>query len=276
MKTVLITGANTGIGFATAEAFIQDGHHVILACRNLQKAQLAQQALEKIGKGKVELIELDLNSLKSVRDTADQVIQKYEKIDILVNNAGLMTPTLESTAEGYEKQFGVNYLAHFLWTMKLLEVVKKSEQGRIIHLASMMHYIGRIRPEQFQVANIQKYHGVLAYGNSKLANLLFSQALAETLRGTHVTSNALHPGGVDSDIYRKLPKYQYIAIKLFLISPQKPAHLIKKIALDPAWAQRNGEYVSLQTPAFKSSRAKDPQLAQQLYQQSLDLLADYL
>lgn len=276
MKTVLITGANTGIGFATAEAFLQDGHHVILACRNLEKAEVAKQQLEQMNTGKVDVIQLDLNSLQNVQDTANQVIQKYEKIDILVNNAGLMTPTLESTAEGYEKQFGVNYLAHFLWTMKLLDVVKKSEQGRIIHLASMMHYIGRIRPEQFKVENIQKYNGVFAYGNSKLANLLFSQALARQLTGTHVTSNALHPGGVDSDIYRKLPKYQYIVIKLFLISPKKPAHLIKKIALDPAWAKRNGEYVSLQTPAFKSSRAKDHALAEQLYQQSLALLAEYL
>ncbi|MFW1982942.1 SDR family oxidoreductase [Acinetobacter guillouiae] len=275
-KTIIITGANTGIGLATAETFIKDGHHVIIACRNPEKAKTAQQHLESFGTGQVDVIRLDLNSLEQINQAANEIIAKYEKIDVLVNNAGMMTPDLEATADGFEKQFGVNYLGPFLWTLKLLPLVQKAQQGRVIHLASMMHLLGRIQPENFNADQVKKYNGVLSYGNSKLANLLFSNILAKQLQGSHVTSNALHPGGVDSEIYRELPKWQYAIIKLGLIPPSKPAELIKKIALDPSWEKRNGDYVSLQTPAFKSGKAKDMQLAQKLYDESYALVKDYL
>lgn len=275
-KTIIITGANTGIGLATAETFIKDGHHVIIACRNPEKANTAQQHLESFGTGQVDVIRLDLNSLEQINQAANEIIAKYEKIDVLVNNAGMMTPDLEATADGFEKQFGVNYLGPFLWTLKLLPLVQKAQQGRVIHLASMMHLLGRIQPENFNADQVKKYNGVLSYGNSKLANLLFSNILAKQLQGSHVTSNALHPGGVDSEIYRELPKWQYAIIKLGLIPPSKPAELIKKIAFDPSWEKRNGDYVSLQTPAFKSGKAKDIQLAQKLYDESYALVKDYL
>lgn len=275
MKTVVITGANTGIGFATAQSFLEDGHHVILACRNLKKAEIAKQKLQQ-GKGQVDLIELDLESLEQVANAAEELIQRYPKIDILVNNAGLMTPKLEQTQNGFEKQIGVNYIGHFLWTMKLLPVIKQSDAGRIVNLASMMHMLGKIDVNQFRADQVKKYNGVRSYGNSKLANLLFSNALAEQLVGTNVTCNAIHPGGVDSEIYRELPKYQYAVIKLFLIPPSKPASLIKKIALDPSWINRNGDYVSLQTPAFKSMKAKDQHLAHQLYDATYNLVKQYL
>lgn len=276
MKTIVITGANTGIGLATAKTFIEKGHHVILACRNLVKAEQAMQSLQQMGLGKVELIALDLNSLQNIEQAANALLERLDKIDVLINNAGMMTKTLEATEDGFEKQFGVNYLGHFLWTLKLLPLLKNSEQGRIIHLASMMHALGRIQPETFKADQINKYNGVLSYGNSKLANLLFSTILAKKLQGTNVTSNALHPGGVDSEIYRALPKYQYLAMKLFLLPTSKPAHLIHGMALDDTWAKRNGDYVSLQVPAFKTSKAKDQQLAEQLYQQSYDLVHAYL
>ena len=275
-KTIIITGANTGIGLATAETFIKDGHHVIIACRNPEKAKIAQQHLESFGTGQVDVIRLDLNSLEQINQATNEIIAKYEKIDVLVNNAGMMTPDLEATADGFEKQFGVNYLGPFLWTLKLLPLVQKAQQGRVIHLASMMHLLGRIQPENFNADQVKKYNGVLSYGNSKLANLLFSNILAKQLQGSHVTSNALHPGGVDSEIYRELPKWQYAIIKLGLIPPSKPAELIKKIAFDPSWEKRNGDYVSLQTPAFKSGKAKDIQLAQKLYDESYALVKDYL
>lgn len=275
-KTIIITGANTGIGLATAETFIKDGHHVIIACRNPEKVKTAQQHLESFGTGQVDVIHLDLNSLEQINQAANEIIAKYEKIDVLVNNAGMMTPDLEATADGFEKQFGVNYLGPFLWTLKLLPLVQKAQQGRVIHLASMMHLLGRIQPENFNADQVKKYNGVLSYGNSKLANLLFSNILAKQLQGSHVTSNALHPGGVDSEIYRELPKWQYAIIKLGLIPPSKPAELIKKIAFDPSWEKRNGDYVSLQTPAFKSGKAKDMQLAQKLYDESYALVKDYL
>lgn len=276
MKTIVITGANTGIGLATAEKFVQQGHHVIIACRNLQKAEAAQQRIQQAGSGKVEIIQLDLNSLEKVQQTAEDLLQRLDHIDVLINNAGMMSTTLESTAEGFEQQFGVNYLAHFLWTLKLLPLLQKAPQGRIIHLASMMHVLGRIQPEKFRADQVKNYNGVLSYGNSKLANLLFSNTLAEKLVGTKVTSNALHPGGVDSEIYRDLPRYQYLAMKLFLLPVSKPAKLINDMALSTEWEARNGDYVSLQTPAFRTRFAKNKQLGEQLYQQSSVLVQAYL
>lgn len=276
MKTILITGANTGIGLATAQTFVQDDHHVIIACRNPAKAEQAKQHLETFNAGKVDVIELDLNSLQQVKETAEKILQNYSHLDVLVNNAGMMTPDLETTIDGFEKQIGVNYLGPFLLTMKLLPLIQKSEQGRIIHLASMMHAMGCIQPEQFRADQVKKYNGVLSYANSKLANLLFSNALAKHLQDTHVTSNALHPGGVDSEIYRELPEWQYRAIKLFLTPPAKPAELIKHIAFSNEWKNKNGQYASLQTPAFRSAKAKDARLADQLHQQTLTLLAQYL
>ena len=276
MKTILITGANTGIGLATAETFVKDGHHVILACRNPDKASQAKKQLDAIGTGKVDTVTLDLNNLAQIAQTADTLISQFEKIDVLVNNAGMMTPQLESTADGFEKQIGVNYLGPFLLTMKLLPLIKKAEQGRIIHLASMMHLLGKIDVDQFKADQVKKYNGVRSYANSKLANLLFSNTLAQKLQGSSVTSNALHPGGVDSEIYRELPKYQYNALKLFLIPTSKPAELIKKMAFSTEWSQRNGDYASLQTPALKSRKAKDRELGQYLFDQTLQLVHQYL
>ena len=272
MKTILITGANTGIGLATAETFVKDGHHVILACRNPDKANQAKKQLDALGTGKVETITLDLNDLSQIAETAETLLGQFEKIDVLVNNAGMMTPQLEATADGFEKQMGVNYLGAFLLTMKLLPLLKNAEQGRIIHLASMMHLLGKIDIDQFKADQVKHYNGVRSYANSKLANLLFSNTLAQQLQGSSVTSNALHPGGVDSEIYRELPKYQYSAIKLFLILTSKPAELIKKIAFSAEWAQRNGDYASLQTPALKSRKAKNRELGQYLFEQTLQLV----
>ena len=127
MKTILITGANTGIGLATAETFVKDGHHVILACRNPDKANQAKKQLDALGTGKVETITLDLNDLSQIAETAETLLGQFEKIDVLVNNAGMMTPQLESTADGFEKQMGVNYLGAFLLTMKLLPLLKNAE-----------------------------------------------------------------------------------------------------------------------------------------------------
>ena len=140
MKTILITGANAGIGLKTAEQFVNEGHHVILACRNMEKAQQARQLLQQQGKGQVDLIELDLNSLEKINHSANQILSQYNHIDVLINNAGLISTHLARTEDGFEKHFGVNYLGHYLWTLKLLPLLKKAQQGRIIHLSSLAHW----------------------------------------------------------------------------------------------------------------------------------------
>lgn len=271
---VLITGANTGIGFATAEQLVKQGQHVILACRNPQKAQAAQDKLRALGQGQVDLISLDLNSLENTNKAANQIADRYGNLDVLINNAGLFAKTKQLTADGFEQQFGVNYLGHFLLTQKLLPVLEKSAQARIVHLASIAHWAGSIKPNKFRAEGF--YNPLFYYGQSKLANLLFSNALAERMAGTTITNNSLHPGGVASDIYRELPKPVYEVMKIGLVPTSVPAKLITEMAIGDSWANRNGEYVSAHMPDWKSSHAKNQQLARDLYAQSMGLVEKYL
>ena len=251
---ILITGANTGIGFATAEQLVKQGQHVILACRNPQKAQDAQNKLRSLNQGQVDLISLDLNSLELTRKAANEIADRYGSLDVLINNAGLFAKTKQLTADGFEQQFGVNYLGHFLLTQKLLPVLQKAPKARIVHLYNPLFY----------------------YGQSKLANLLFSNALAEQMTNSTITNNALHPGGVASDIYRDLPKPVYEVMKLGLVPTSVPAKLITQMATGDEWSNRNGEYVSAHMPDWKSPHAKNQQLARDLYAQSMDLVKKYL
>ena len=271
---ILITGANTGIGFATAEQLVKQGQHVILACRNPQKAQDAQNKLRSLNQGQVDLISLDLNSLELTRKAADEIADRYGNLDVLINNAGLFTKTKQLTADGFEQQFGVNYLGHFLLTQKLLPVLQKAPKARIVHLASIAHWAGSIKPNKFRAEGF--YNPLFYYGQSKLANLLLSNALAEQMANSTITNNALHPGGVASDIYRDLPKPVYEVMKLGLVPTSVPAKLITQMATGDEWSNRNGEYVSAHMPDWKSPHAKNQQLARDLYAQSIDLVKNFL
>ena len=271
---ILITGANTGIGFATAEQLVKQGQHVILACRNPQKAQDAQNKLRALNQGQVDLISLDLNSLELTRKAADEIADRYGNLDVLINNAGLFAKTKQLTADGFEQQFGVNYLGHFLLTQKLLPVLQKAPKARIVHLASIAHWAGSIKPNKFRAEGF--YNPLFYYGQSKLANLLLSNALAEQMANSTITNNALHPGGVASDIYRDLPKPVYEVMKLGLVPTSVPAKLITQMVTGDEWSNRNGEYVSAHMPDWKSPHAKNQQLARDLYAQSMDLVKKYL
>lgn len=271
---VLITGANTGIGFATAEQLVKQGQHVILACRNTEKAKAAQNRLLALGQGKVDTIQLDLNSLDATAQAADEIADRYGSLDVLINNAGLFAKTKQFTQDGFEQQFGVNYLGHFLLTHKLIPTLEQAPKARIVHLASIAHWAGSIKPNKFRAEGF--YNPLFYYGQSKLANLLFSNALAERLANSTITNNALHPGGVASDIYRELPKPVYEIMKLGLVPTSVPAKLITEMAIGDSWSNRNGEYVSAHMPDWKSSHAKNQQLAQDLYEESMNLVEKYL
>ena len=271
---ILITGANTGIGFASAEQLVKQGQHVILACRNIQKAQDAQKKLRSLNQGQVDIVSLDLNSLVSTQKTADEIADRYGVLDVLINNAGVFSKTKQRTKDGFEQQFGVNYLGHFLLTQKLLPVLRQAPQARIVHLASIAHWAGSIKPHTFHAKGF--YNPVFYYGQSKLANLLFSNALAEQMAASSITNNALHPGGVASDIYRDLPKPVYGVIKLGLVPTSVPAKLICQMAIGDEWANRNAEYVSAHMPNWKSPHAKNQQLARELYAQSMTLVEKFL
>lgn len=271
---ILITGANTGIGYATAERLVQQDQHVILACRNVDKAKAAQAKLQATNKGQVDIVTLDLNSLESVQQSANEIAERYGALDVLINNAGLFAKSKQLTQDGFEQQFGVNYLGHFLFTHKLLPVLSNAPKARIIHLASIAHWMGNIKPKTFHGEGL--YNPLYFYGQSKLANLLFSHELARQLAGSTITNNALHPGGVDSDIYRELPTLAHKALQLGLVPTSVPAKLIEDMAISVEWENKNGEYVSAHMPNWQSRHAKNKGLAERLYMQSMEMVSPYL
>ncbi|KAM4602543.1 retinol dehydrogenase 13 isoform 2-T2 [Polymixia lowei] len=202
-KTVLITGANTGIGKETAMDMACRGARVILACRDMTKAYIAADEIrQQSGNGNVVVKKLDLASLQSVRDLAKDVQKNEQRLDILINNAGIMMCPKWKTEDGFEMQFGVNHLGHFLLTNCLLDLLKKSAPSRIVIVSSLAHKKGHIH---FDDINFDKdYQREKSYRQSKLANVLFSRELAARLQGTGVTTYSLHPGVIRTELGRYL------------------------------------------------------------------------
>ena len=202
-RTAIVTGANAGIGFETARILAEKGSHVILACRNQAKGEEAVERIRtKHPSASVELEILDLASLESVEKFAKQVESKISAVDLLVNNAGVMIPPESMTEDGFELQFGVNYLGHFALTGLLLSTLKKSDQARVVTLSSIAHRTGSIDFGSFRGG--KRYRAWKSYEQSKLACLMFAIELDERLRagGVPVMSMAAHPGGTKTDLQR--------------------------------------------------------------------------
>lgn len=272
-KVVVITGGNSGIGLAMAQEVAARGARVCLACRNIEKAEVARkQILERAPGAHVRIFRLDLASFASIRAFADEIGKELPHIDALINNAGAAPLSQQFTAEGFELQFGANYLGHFLLTHLLLPSLQAAVQlkgeSRVVHVASIAHMFGRIRPGTFR--GMSRYRPGAAYAQSKLANLMFSHALARRLPAG-VTSQALHPGGVDSEIWRELPRPVYLMLKPFLISAERAGRLGAELAVSPEHARENGGYYSAQWPRPMSRTARSHTEQDALYQASCEL-----
>lgn len=268
-KTVLITGGNAGIGLAIAMEIARSGAQVALACRNQAKAAKAgEKILAVLPAADIRIYPLDLASFADIKKLSGQVLADHPKLDVLINNAGTFPTKQEFTEEGFEFQFGVNYLGHFLLTHLLLPALKNATEARIIHLSSVMHNFGRIDFDSFR--GMKKYSGLAAYGQSKLANLLFSNELARRLPST-IASNALHPGGVDTDIYQEWSKILYALMKPFLITPRRAALLVTKMALSEEWRGITGKFKSAHGPLPVSRAGRDSALSRRLYEESCRL-----
>lgn len=194
-KTVLITGANSGIGLEAAKILASKGAEVILACRNPAKGKMALEKVQTLsGSSSASLMELDLANLESISAFTNEFSKRYKKLDILINNAGVMAPPFSTTKDGFESQFGTNHLGHFALTGQLLPLLEEADQGRIVILSSIAHKVGKINLENL---NGEKYYQKwVAYGQSKLANLMFAMELQRRLShsGSKVISVAAHPG----------------------------------------------------------------------------------
>ena len=205
-KTVIITGANTGIGKETAIDLAKRKAHVVMACRSVERGQKAAAEVRKAsGSSSVEFRHLDLSSFSSVRQFAEEVLRDFPQIDVLINNAGIMRCPKWKTVDGFEMQFGVNHLGHFLLTNLLLERIKEAPAARIVNVASLAYKY--VQGLNFDDLNSEEdYSPRIAYCRSKLANILFTQALAKRLVGTKVTTNSLHPGVIWTELGRHMEK----------------------------------------------------------------------
>ena len=198
-RVALVTGANSGIGYETARALAEHGAHVILACRDDEKARRARDKLEsELERSSLELLHLDLADLVSVRRAADEVLSEHARLDMLVNNAGVMGTPYRQTADGFELQMATNHLGHFALTGLLLDRIVTTERSRIVTVSSHMHRMGRLRPDD--VAGAAFHSTWVAYGTSKLANLLFTAELSRRLQAAGLpTLAARGPPGLDAE-----------------------------------------------------------------------------
>jgi NAD(P)-dependent dehydrogenase (short-subunit alcohol dehydrogenase family) len=206
-RTAVVTGSNTGLGFETAAALAAKGAHVVLAVRNVDKGN---EAAARIGAqtpgASVAVTELDLSSLDSVRAAAEQLRSGHDTIDLLINNAGVMMTPQSTTKDGFELQFGTNHLGHFAFTGLLLDRLLAVSGSRVVTVSSVGHRFARngIRFDDLQWE--KDYGRVAAYGQAKLANLMFTYELQRRLQGTATIAAAAHPGGSRSELTRNLPR----------------------------------------------------------------------
>jgi NAD(P)-dependent dehydrogenase (short-subunit alcohol dehydrogenase family) len=199
-QTICITGANSGLGLEATRNLVNAGAHVIMACRNVEKAEVAAQSV-RAGKGSVEVRQLDLASLASIRRFSEQLLADGIELDGLMNNAGLMALDESQTEDGFETQIGVNHLGHFALTGLLLPSLMKRPNSRIVNVSSMGHIPGKIHLDDL-MCDRRRYSRWGAYFQSKLANILFTNELERRLRETSSTTIALaaHPGTARTEL----------------------------------------------------------------------------
>jgi len=189
-RVALVTGANSGLGLASARALVAKGATVVLACRSLAKAEQARAELQAERPARIEVLELDLADLHSVVRASAELAARYERIDLLLNNAGVMAPPRTLTAQGFELQFGVNHLGHYALTRLVLPLLRASTSPRVVQVTSGAQYFGQIDVDDLQ--GERRYDRWKAYGQSKLANVVFAQELQR--REPQLLSAAAHPG----------------------------------------------------------------------------------
>jgi NAD(P)-dependent dehydrogenase (short-subunit alcohol dehydrogenase family) len=245
-RVAIVTGANTGIGYEAAAVLADKGAHVVLAVRNLDKGNDAASRIKsKSPKADVAVQELDLTALDNIRKAADELRASHPRIDLLINNAGVMYTDRAKTQDGFELQFGTNHLGHFALTGQLLDHMLPVEGSRVVTVSSVGHRImARIHFEDLQLE--KGYNRVAAYGQSKLANLLFTYELARRLKlkGARTIATAAHPGAANTELLRNMPlgirEVSEFFWNFIAQGPEMGALPTLRAATDPG--AQNGEY----------------------------------
>lgn len=259
----------------TATELAKQNAKIIMGCRNIETGKTAQEEIRsQSGNENVVLKNLDLSSLESVRKFAEEVRKEEEKIDLLINNAGVMGIEFGTTVDGYEKQFAINHLGHFLLTNLLLDLIKKAESGRIISVASRVASFGKTN---FEDVNYERssYGAFESYSRSKLANVLFANELSRRLEGTKVTAYSLHPGVVKTELYRNqgsVTKFLLAPARLFMKTPKQGAATTLYCALTDGIEKHSGKYFSGSKLTSFPSKGSDEEIAGKLWDLSEKLV----
>jgi len=295
-RTYIVTGANSGAGLATTSQLVRQGAHVVAACRRVAAGEEAVRPLAGAA-GSVEVMELDLGSLASVRAFAKAFVARHSRLDGLVNNAGVMNCPEGRTADGFETQFGTNHLGHFLLTELLLDVLKGSAPSRIVCVSSVAHVPRSGKGGEIFLDDLnyqkRKYDGVEAYSQSKLANVLHALDLSRRLEGTGVTAVSVHPGWIRSNLIKHTaPTWvQNVLLKPFsglltMMSAEDGAQTTLHCLLDDDVPRHSGEYYSQNSILYPDKRnrgggwpmpspnphARDAELARKLSEESRRLV----
>jgi retinol dehydrogenase 12 len=269
MDVALVTGANTGIGRVTARELARHGMHVVVAARSEEKGREAVAAIRaETGSHSVEFLRLDLGSLASVRASAREFLAKGIPLRVLVNNAGIGGQR-GRTADGFELHFGTNHLGHFLLTSLLRDALVASAPARVVTVSSKAHVDAKRGIDWSRVeGSTRSLTGLPEYAVSKLANILFSNELARRLAGTGVTTYALHPGVIASDVWRRIPWPIRPLVTRNMLTVDEGARTTIHCATSPDVAQESGLYYDECRPRDPLPLANDPALARELWERS--------
>ncbi|WP_202865902.1 SDR family oxidoreductase [Paenibacillus contaminans] len=267
-KIAMVTGANSGIGKATALGLAKQGAEVVIVCRDRVRGEAARKEIaEQSGNGNIELLVADFASLESVRQVVRQFKERYDKLHVLVNNAGGMFSKQERSMDGFEMTFAVNYLAPFLLTHLLMDTLKASAPARIVNVASEVQ-AKTIAVDT--VLNPPVYKSFAAYGQAKLAVVMMTYTLAKRLQGSSVTINALHPGAIYTPQSAKFaPAFLRPLMRLFMKTPEQGAQTPLFLASSPELEGRTGKYYKDQQVKQTGAASYDIALQEQLYANSM-------
>lgn len=268
-RTILITGGDGAVGAATVKALAAQGHRLLFTCRDSQEGERLCRAVHTSQpQAQLTALTLDMGSLADIRRLAERLQRELPALDVLINNASSAPLMRQKTCDGFELQFGSNYLGHYLLTQLLLGLLQTADQARIIHTSSMLHWLGNIDFGSFQGDKF--YDPIRAYAQSKLALLLYSNELARRLPAG-ITSNAFHPGGTAQEVYANLPRAAYLTVKPFLAAPEEGTRTAVLLATAAHLSTTTGHYFNKAESALMSPRARNPELALKLYEVSAGL-----
>jgi len=270
-KVCVITGCNSGIGKHTAIELAKLGYEIIMLVRDSEKSREAYEEIKKeSGSELLQLIYIDLASLKSIRKSADELKRKISKINLLINNAGIFKRKEAKSPQGFELTIAVNYLAQFYLTKLLLPLLEKAENARIINLSSELYKNGKVYLDN-RFSNT-KFDGNKAYADSKLLVIYFTKSLAKRLLTTNVTVNALHPGVIGTDVFREYPQWFSKLLNLFIPTPKKGSQPSVYLATSDEVKRLTGKYFYKTKVKETDPIANDDELADNIWEKTEEII----